>query len=157
MSNPLSPLSDWRVLRRHASVRAIDLLIIMLVMAMLLGSDWAGGARFSIVCLGAVLAWVAGVRLVAAEMGLVGLARRHRLRVGWHQRNVVILAVLAFACEAASAAGITGLLFLGQVHGQAVVLALEFGTLAVLWNEFVVSRGGQRIAFDLSPQTEEPA
>lgn len=157
MSNPLSSLTEWRSQRRHSSVRAIDLLMIMLVLAVLLGTEWGGGAGFSIVCLGAVLAWVAGVRLVAAEMGLVGLARRHRLRVAGHQRNVVILAVLAFACEAASAAGITGLLFLGQVHSQAVVLALEFGTLAVLWNEFVVSRGGQRIAFDLAPQAEEPA
>lgn len=157
MNRSLPTLSDWRALRRTASVRAIDLLIIMLVLAMLLGSGWGGGAGFSIVCLGAVLAWAVGVRLVAAEMGLVGLARRHRLRVGWHQRNVVILAVLAFACEAAAAAGITGLLFLGKVHHQTVLLTLEFGTLAVLWNEFVVSRGGQRIAVDLAPPGEEPA
>jgi len=152
-----SSLSDWRALRHQASACALHLLAIMLGLALLFGSEWGQGARFAVVCLGAALAWFAGVRLVAAEMGLVGLARRHRLRVDWHQRNVVILALLAFACEAAAAAGITGLLFLGTLHHQAVVLTLAFGTLAVLWNALVLARGGQRIAFDLSPRAEEPA
>ena len=70
-------LSEWTRRRRTAASRAW---VIVLVMLGLLGLHAQGqpGAAFAIVCLGAALAWVVGVRLVALEMLLVDLGRRRR-------------------------------------------------------------------------------
>lgn len=150
MKTPFASLSHWRQQRRRASSRALAILATMLGLAVAMES-WPG-AGFAIVCLGAALSWVVGVQLVGLELALLALARRHRLAADWQQQRLVVLAVLAFACEAGSAAGITGLLFIGEIHPLAVVCALAFGALALLWNRLMVRRWMRTLASELEPR-----
>ena len=152
LHSPFPSLSEWRLQRQRASTRALVILLVMLALAGGMAAGALPGGGFAIVCLGAALSWVVGVRLAGLELALVALARRHRLAEPAHQQRLVVLAVLAFACEASSAAGIMGLLFAGTVHPRAVLFTLEFGALAVLWNHLMVSRLTSTLALELAPK-----
>lgn len=151
IARPIADLGDWRSGRQRAASRSVVILLVMLALAVGHAAGQLPAAPLAIAGLGAALAWSLGVRLVGTELGLLALAARHRLPAGALRWRVLVLAVLAFACEAGAAAGLTGLLFVGEVHPHAVLATLEFGTLAVLWNQAMVARGTGALAGALAP------